>query len=295
MLGVRLREHHQLDVGRIALRAAKEIDEVIDLVVGQRQPEQAVRLDQGGAATGKQVDAAQRLRREVAKQFARLREVVKDGLQHAVMEQGGDERPLGGTQRVRRARQTVGDAAFDALDPLQAAVVRDVGRLRRPGRDGADAWCDQEELARRRVVGRTFAEQCGELPALVCRCWFVTGDEVPVVGAEHLCARDDPRESLLQALQAEGREGGGTAEKQEFGHGGLGLGGRQAALREAGIIADPALLLRRSIGAESGRGGQQQGQEATEAKGCNARWGAGWIKITAGSPTRRPSTSETGA
>ncbi|EXI73018.1 MAG: hypothetical protein AW07_02950 [Candidatus Accumulibacter sp. SK-11] len=221
MLGVRLREHHQFDVARIALRAAKEIDEVIDLVVGQGEPEQGVRLDQGSAASGEQIDAAQRLRREVAKQLASLCEVRQHGLQHAVMKHGGDDRPLGRRQGVPPAGQAVGDATLDARDPLQTAVVRDVGGFRRPRRDRADAWRDQEEITLRLVVGRTFLEQRRELAAIACRRRFVAGDEMPILGADDLRPGDDERKSLLQSLQAERREGGGTAKKQEFGHGGL--------------------------------------------------------------------------
>ena len=42
MLGVGLREHHQLDVGRIALQARKVLPQVFDFVVRQRQPHVAV-------------------------------------------------------------------------------------------------------------------------------------------------------------------------------------------------------------------------------------------------------------
>jgi hypothetical protein len=44
---------------------------------------------------------------------------------------------------------------------------------------------------------------------------------MPVLGADDVCVGGDRHESLLQSLQAERREGGGAAEKQEFGHGGL--------------------------------------------------------------------------
>ena len=50
MLGVRLREHHQLDVGRIAAEALEARCEVVDLVFGQRETKSRVRLDERGAA-----------------------------------------------------------------------------------------------------------------------------------------------------------------------------------------------------------------------------------------------------
>src|SRR5688500_14058150 len=51
-------------------------------------------------------------------------------------------------------------AALDALDPGEAAVVRDVARFRGPGRDRAEARDDEIERARgRRGRGRAVVEQ----------------------------------------------------------------------------------------------------------------------------------------
>lgn len=49
MLGVGLREHHQLNVARVALKLGKRREQVIDLVLGERQAEVAVGADEGGA------------------------------------------------------------------------------------------------------------------------------------------------------------------------------------------------------------------------------------------------------
>ena len=38
MLGVRLRKHHQFDVGRIASQLAKRPHQIVDLIARQRQP-----------------------------------------------------------------------------------------------------------------------------------------------------------------------------------------------------------------------------------------------------------------
>ena len=37
VLAVGLREHHELDVGRVAAQTVEGLDQVLDLVVGQRQ------------------------------------------------------------------------------------------------------------------------------------------------------------------------------------------------------------------------------------------------------------------
>jgi hypothetical protein len=94
VLRIGLREHHQLDVGRIAPARREQLDEVIDFVVRQRQPEPGVGFDQAARPPASR-STRSAARREVAEQVGGLREVVEHGLQHAVMEQGGDGRPLG--------------------------------------------------------------------------------------------------------------------------------------------------------------------------------------------------------
>jgi hypothetical protein len=46
VLGVGLREHHQFNVGRIAPGLRENVEQVIDFVVGERQTERAIGLDQ---------------------------------------------------------------------------------------------------------------------------------------------------------------------------------------------------------------------------------------------------------
>jgi hypothetical protein len=50
VLGVHLREHHQLDIAGIALEGAEGLQQVVDVIVGQRQTQTAVGIDQSGAA-----------------------------------------------------------------------------------------------------------------------------------------------------------------------------------------------------------------------------------------------------
>jgi hypothetical protein len=52
VLRVRLREHHQLDIGRIALQPRERVDEVVDLVFRQGEPHVGVGARQRGAAVG---------------------------------------------------------------------------------------------------------------------------------------------------------------------------------------------------------------------------------------------------
>jgi hypothetical protein len=221
VLGIGLREHRQLDIGRISPGGEEELEQVIEFVVGQREAEPRVGFNEGVPAAGQEVDEGERLRRDVAKEVAGLREVVENGFQHAIMEQGGDAFPGRRQDLAAAAVDAVGDAALDPLDHLQAAVVGDVGRFRRPRRDGPDAWRDEEEIAACLAVDRSFFEQERELSPLAFGERLSKGDEVPVFGGADAHPRQTIRQALLQTLQAERRKGGGAAEEEEVGHGGL--------------------------------------------------------------------------
>ena len=56
MLGVRLREHHQLDVPGVTPQRGECVDEVTDLVFRQRQTQLSVSSVQGQSAAAQQVD-----------------------------------------------------------------------------------------------------------------------------------------------------------------------------------------------------------------------------------------------
>jgi len=58
MLGVCLREHHQLDVGSDRDECAERIEQVVDLVIREREPEVAVRRRERGAPFGKRRHSA---------------------------------------------------------------------------------------------------------------------------------------------------------------------------------------------------------------------------------------------
>ena len=68
VLGVRLCEHHQLDVGRIPAGAAEVIGEIVDLVRRQSQAQRHVGPRDGRATAFRHVDRLQRPRCEVLEQ-----------------------------------------------------------------------------------------------------------------------------------------------------------------------------------------------------------------------------------
>ena len=59
VLGVRLREHHQLDVGRVAPRGPEARRQVVDFIVGQREAQRRVRIDDRRGSATDQVDNLQ--------------------------------------------------------------------------------------------------------------------------------------------------------------------------------------------------------------------------------------------
>ena len=140
MLAVGLREHHQLDVGRVAAERAVALDQVGDLVVGERQPEPGVGGPQRGSGITAERDDTQRPRRAAVRDDPGELGLVEDhALGHAIGERGAEcER------RQPGANRGVGDAALDPRDRRQPAHVRDVGRLRRPRRCRAQPRRDEE-------------------------------------------------------------------------------------------------------------------------------------------------------
>ena len=143
VLRVRLREHRELDVGRVAPLALEVREEVVDLVRRQGEAHRRVRLDDGGAAADEHVDLRQRLRGDVAEEEVGLVEGRENGLRHAVVEEGP-----GGGEVSRVPVEVEGRAALDAAhEALEPALAGDVGGLGGPGRDRAGARRDQDHPA----------------------------------------------------------------------------------------------------------------------------------------------------
>ena len=140
MLRVRLREHHQLDVGRIAAGAREVVGEIVDLVGRQREAHVDIgALDRNGSVA-QQRDARLGLRRDVIEQCVGRLERIEDAFGHPVMDQ---------REQPRVVDRLVGDgkssAALDPRNGVEAAIAGDVGRFRRPRRDRTDPWNDESQ------------------------------------------------------------------------------------------------------------------------------------------------------
>ena len=162
VLGIDLREHHQLRVGRIPAELSEPDPQVIDLPGAQCEPEGGVRRLQGAARVRAEGDRGMGRWRPV--QEDRLhsgpragvvrKECVARGraLRHAVVEQAraGERSPdLAGVAAGMgdRPRHT----ALDARHPFEAAAAGDVGGLARPRRDRSRTRRHDDRAGQHRV------------------------------------------------------------------------------------------------------------------------------------------------
>jgi hypothetical protein len=218
VLRVRLREHHELDVARIASHPGEVFEEVLNLVVGKREAHLAVRALELSYTARKQIDSRKRLRLEMPEEPLYVVERAEDRFGHAIV-QVRRECALGvGTQRrIIRLRDPVGDAPLDALQHLEAAMVRDVGCLGRPWRNRAYARNDEKECSffGSKLARRAVLEQALEPRLLRCIERPSGMHEVP----ELRCYTDlahGGRHETMQFLKPERREGGAAPELDQL-------------------------------------------------------------------------------
>ena len=144
MLGIRLREHHQLDVGGIPSQFAEGRHQVVDLIVRERQSPLGVGACQLVMAVGSQGDDAQRSRRCAVEQAIRRdRCADPDRFGHPIVQQRPQAPQLLGRQ-IRPRFDEIQGAPLQASEVLQAADMGNVGGFARPGRDRADPRRDQD-------------------------------------------------------------------------------------------------------------------------------------------------------
>ena len=152
VLRVGLREHHQFDIGRIASQFAVGGDQIVDLVVGQRQPHVAIGGCQRIAATAAHRNRAHRLALEGAEQDSRIGVCLQHRFRHPVVQQrrhrlaGSDRKVARATEKPGFKSDEVPATTLDARDTAEAAVAGDVGRLACPWRDRPKARNDVERL-----------------------------------------------------------------------------------------------------------------------------------------------------
>ncbi len=198
VLAVGLRKHHQFDVARVAAQAREGFDEVVDLVLGQRQAETGVGRDQGLAAAGLHVDLRHRLGRQFTEKAGRLLDGGEHRFGHAVVQRaghGGERVAFDDGRLADQRRFELQVVLRDPLDPAQrqAAVVGDVRGLGGPGRHGAQARRDDHRGARLRwrLEGLAVGQQRGEAVMAGCVECGIGDHQVNETGRNALDARLD--------------------------------------------------------------------------------------------------------
>ncbi len=227
MLGVGLGEHHQLDVVGVAPQSFEAGHQVIDFVIGKGQAQLDVGLLQRGAATAQNVDCGERFGLSMAEQIGGVFEAFEYQLGHAVVQRGGDQLRIGIAELTLHVE---GDAALQALDLAEAAVVGDIAGLARPGRNRAEARHHQEQPAHRLLHGyaRAVLEQPGEHLLLVRAKRAGYFSEMSKLGIQPAYS-GDLRGQLCQELAV--TEGGksGSAAQDQHRRNSLGGGSSRAA------------------------------------------------------------------
>ena len=205
MLGVRLREHGELGIRGVAPEAAKGLLEVLQLVFAQGKPEPQVRLRQL-----RQPDELQRTGDDMLEQARCILERLEHGFGHAVVQQRGDFRAAG--------IDVVSRTPLDAPHAREAAVARDVGRLGRPRRDGAEPGHDEKQRPVRRLRRRAVFKQPLEDLRLALAERARHLDEVPEPGRDGANAGVEFLQRCEQLGEAELRNRARSPEAENLGH-----------------------------------------------------------------------------
>ena len=218
VLAVRLREHHQLDVGRVAAEAGEGGAEVVDLVRREGESARAVGLLERCAPAAEDVHGDQRPRRTLLEQPRRIVEPAEHALHHAVVQFGGHCGAL--TRRdAGRYVDVIRDAALDPPHSGESGVADDIGGLAGPGGEGAWAWHDQEQFAvfvGCRASGSVL-EQPFENGQRLGIEWCLDVDEVHEPGPEAANAGGFAAEASEQTVKTEGRKGRSSGQCQHAG------------------------------------------------------------------------------
>jgi hypothetical protein len=206
VLGVRLGEHGELGVGRVAPHRAVGLLQVLDLLVAQREAQALVRLAQRAHRHPGELS-----RRHPLEELRRLVERAQHRLRHAIVQQRCDV-GAAGIREINRA-------ALDAGDRREAAVVRDVGGLGRPGRERAQPRHHQEDFAlRRRRERRAVVQQALQALALERLQRSLGLDEVAQLGLQRAQAGIDFLQRCPKLREAELRQRTRAAELEDWKH-----------------------------------------------------------------------------
>ncbi len=240
MFAVGLGEHHQLDIGGVAAELAVGVEQIVDLVIRQRQSLLHIGTRERRAAgvkrAGEHVHVLQRLGWQFGKKTLQLAALQRHGFGHAVVQQGGELKQFGLGQRFGGAQQpalrlkAVLHRAFHPVH-LGAAQASDVGGLGSPGRKGAQARHDIQALTLCGTGVRiAIAQQAFEFVVKRGSRGGVERHRMHIAGMNTAHAIGDLRRGLaqagLQCVLAKRGQGAGAFKEKDVHAGSLnGLGG----------------------------------------------------------------------
>ena len=231
VFAVGLGEHHQLDIGGVALQAGEGVYQVVHLVIGQRQTESGVGPLQRGTPAAQHIHMLHGRGLQRGEQSVRRVQAGQGALGHAVVQHSGSGEPL------RRAQRGLGEQATaqpDAVDhhalntrQRQAAVAGDVAGFGSPGRDRSQAWCDHTYGGVfGRCIGSIAVLQQGGKPRMQGCCRHVLrvlrGDQMHILRADAGDVGAHPLQGGQQTRRAESGQGvaaGKGADVQGHGNG----------------------------------------------------------------------------
>ena len=210
VLGVRLREHRELDVGRVAALGPRPRQQVVDLVRGERQTQRRrspPRSRPGpGASTSISRERAWAPRGGTARPPPRAPPARVSVIRSWRQGSAGAE--------LARALQVVGGPALDPAHEAEPALAGDVGGLRGPGRDACRAAAPRARsgpsAARRAAGPGRSAAGCSSVARCLVRGGAVDLREVPVAGGRHAPGR----EPKPRAPRSTSRGGNRTARRR---------------------------------------------------------------------------------
>ena len=128
VLRVRLGKHHELGIGRITTECTVAGHEVVDFLVGQRQPEVRVGHDERVASLALQWNRAHGDRPVRGEQGFDLPGIDEHGFGHAI-EQEPAQRHHVDSVDLAGEPQAVANAPFDPLNRVDVAGRNDIRRL----------------------------------------------------------------------------------------------------------------------------------------------------------------------
>ena len=154
MLGVRLREHHELGVGGIAAERAEALAQPSDFVIVERESESPVRVAEGAFRIASQGDPDEWPRPGIAEDVGGNCESPDGFPAWWVWSRIRDRKEAFGHAVVQRFERRTGDSEWSEYEPertafyppdmCESAVPGDVRCLARPRRDGSLARYDQD-------------------------------------------------------------------------------------------------------------------------------------------------------